>query len=141
MRRSGSQSTSPNSASTIASPLRPTMRSLVVTLLLTEVADRALHGDRLEGGVDLPLELHGAAPDHVLVPPDPARRQERVAPLLQIGQDDGVVDVAEAVEVPPAHLHRVAASSSPVTHLEAEGAAQRLGGADELERVVAASGE
>ena len=40
-----------------------------------------------------------AAADHVLVAADPALAQEGVAALLEVGEDDGVVDVAEAVEV------------------------------------------
>ena len=72
-----------------------------------ELADRALHGHRLEGRVDLALEADRAAPHHVLVAADAVILQERVPPLLEIGEHDGVVDVAEPVEVAPAHLHAV----------------------------------
>ena len=75
-----------------------------------QLADRALHGHRLEGRVDLVAEVDRAAPDHVLVAADAVLLQEGVAALLEVGEDDGVVDVAQPVEVAPAHLHAVAAS-------------------------------
>ena len=72
-----------------------------------ELADRALHGHRLEGRVDLAAEAHRAAPDDVLLAADAVLLQERVPSLLEVGEHDRVVDVAEPVEVAPAHLHAV----------------------------------
>ena len=85
--------------------------------LVPQLANGALDGDRLEGRIDLAVELDRAAPHHVLVAGDSARLEERVAALLQVRQDDRVVDVAEPVEVAPAHLHRVTRvhAGSPTT--------------------------
>src|SRR6478672_10286979 len=74
----------------------------------TDLAHRALDRHGLEGGVYLGPEVHGAPPDDVLVAPDAVLLQERVPPLLEIRQHDGVVDVAQPVEIAPPHLHPVA---------------------------------
>ncbi len=42
----------------------------------------------------------------------PALRQKGVAALLEIGEDDGVVHVAESIDVAPAHLHAVGAHAA-----------------------------
>ena len=106
-RCSGSQSTSANSASTTTWPARSRIRSLVVTL--ERPRSRTAHCDRhgLEPRIDLASEVHRAPADHVLVAPDAVLLQECVASLLQVGQDHGVIDVAEPVEIAPPHLHPV----------------------------------
>ena len=89
----------------------------------------ALHRDGLERRVDLAVEADRAAPDDVLVAADPVLGEERVAALLEIGEHDGVVDVAEPVEVAPAHLHAVAAgvhaASSTATPSASRSAGER----------------
>ena len=84
------------------------MRSLVVTL--ERPSSRTAHCTvtASKAGSISPRKLDRAAPDHVLVAADAVLLQERVAPLLEVGEHDGVVDVAEPVEVAPAHLHPVA---------------------------------
>ena len=107
-RCAGSQSTRPNSAST--SDLPGVVEDALARghARAAELAHRALHRHRLEGRVDLAAEVHRAAPDDVLVAADAVLLQERVPPLLEVGEHDGVVDVAQPVEVAPAHLHAVA---------------------------------
>ncbi len=56
-----------------------------------------------------PMNSTAAAADHVLVAADPVLGEEGVAPLLEVGEDDRVIDVPEAVEVLPAGLDRMAA--------------------------------
>ena len=79
----------------------------MLTLVRPSSRTRALDDDRLRR-VDLAVEVDRAAPDDVLGAVDSVLGQEGVAPLLEVGEDDGVVDVAEPVEVAPAHLHPVA---------------------------------
>ena len=94
------------------------MRSLVVRL--ERPSSRTAHSTVTEpkAGSISPLKLTEQRPTTYSSRRTPQLRQEGIASLLQVGEDDGVVDVAEPVEVAPAHLHPVpggvahAASSS-----------------------------
>ena len=74
--------------------------------------------------------------------PIPCSGEEAVAALLEVGEGDRVVDVAEAVDVAPAHLHPVAAveAHAPSPSSIAERLAQRRRAAHQVERVGAAVG-
>ena len=85
------------------------MRSLVVRL--ERPRSRTAHCTVTEpkAGSISSLKLTEQRPTTYSSRRTPQLGEEGVAALLEVGEDDGVVDVAEAVEVAPAHLHPVPA--------------------------------